>query len=289
MARKGTISKDRVKKNGEVFTPDETVNDMLDLLDNSMANRLGVSDSNSINDFTYIDDTRLEPTCGDGSILVRILDRKLGRVQKIKEQGGNWKEALLRSVASIYGVDITADNVVMSKRRMLDVIENGSTAVLSLADETPVDWQSDGFELDNELRKLVQLILDYNIQCGNTLTGEQYKIYCTGFDCWTCSIDLVGEKHIYRNKVDDNGKEIEGWETQKDVLWITQWKFEDTQYINRQCAFNEYKDYMECGQTFLYTKTKPLELYCKHVSKEEKERQDKYISKEKDASGNDAF
>lgn len=269
MARKGTISKDRVKKNGEVFTPDEIVNDMLDLLDNSMANRLGVGDSNSINDFTYIDDVRLEPTCGDGAILVRILDRKLGRVQKIKEQGGNWKEALLRSVASIYGVDITADNVVMSKRRMLDVIENGATSVLSLADETPVGWQSDGFELDNELRNLVQLILDYNIQCGNTLTGEQYKIHCTEFDCWTCNIDLINEKHIYRNKVDDTGKELTGWETQKDTLWLTQWKFEDTQYINRQCSFNNYKEHMECGQTFLYSNTQPLALYCKHLDPKE--------------------
>ena len=151
----------------------------------------------------------------------------------------------------------------MSKRRMLDVIENGSTAVLSLADETPVGWQSDGFELDDELRKLVQLILDYNIQCGNTLTGEQYKIYCTGFDCWTCSINLIDEKHIYRNKIAD-GKELSGWETQTDTLWITQWKFEDTQYINRQCAFNEYKYNTECGKETAYTKTKQLALYCKH-------------------------
>lgn len=268
MTRKGTISKDRVKKNGEVFTPDEIVNDMLDLLDNSMADKLGVSDSNSIDDFTYIDDVRLEPTCGDGAILVRILDRKLSRVQKIKNTGGNWKEALLRSVASIYGVDITADNVVMSKRRMLDVIENGSTTVLSLADETPVSWKSDGFELDDELRKLVQLILDYNIQCGNTLTGEQYKIYCTGFDCWTCSINLIDEKHIYRNKIAD-GKELPGWETQTDTLWITQWKFEDTQYINRQISFNDYRTYMEYGQTFMYNKTKQLALYCKHKDPKE--------------------
>lgn len=268
MERKGTISKDRVKKNGEVFTPDEIVNDMLDLLDNSMANRLGVDDSNSINDFTYIDDVRLEPTCGDGAILVRILDRKLGRVQKIKEQGGNWKEALLRSVASIYGVDITADNVVMSKRRMLDIIENGSTAVLSLADETPVGWQSDGFELDNELRNLVQLILDYNIQCGNTLTGEQYKIYSTEFDCWTCNIDLINEKNIYTHKLFD-GNEIDGWEKQTDKLMLTQWKFDGTQYINRQCSFNEYKDYMEFGQTFLYSNTQPLALYCKYEDPED--------------------
>ena len=269
MERKGTISKDRVKKNGEAFTPDEIVNDMLDLTDNKMAEQLGVNSIDKIDDIEYIKNTRLEPACGDGAILVRILDRKLGRVQKIKEQCGNWKEALLRSVASIYGVDITADNVVMSKRRMLDAIENGSTAVLSLADETPVGWQSDGFELDDELRKLVQLILDYNIQCGNTLTGEQYKIYCTEFDCWTCNIDLINEKHIYRNKVDDTGKELTGWETQKDTLWLTQWKFEDTQYINRQCSFNNYKEHMENGQVLEYTDTKQLSLYCKHLDPKE--------------------
>lgn len=269
MDRAGIISKDRVKKNGEVFTPDEIVNDMLDMLDTEMASKRCLSDVNEIDDYEYIKDIRLEPTCGDGAILVRILDRKLGRVQKIQQQGGDWKEALLYSVASIYGVDITADNVVMSKRRLLEVIETGRTDVLCINSDKPVTWQSDGFELDNELRKLIQLILDYNIQCGNTLTGEQYKIYCTGFDCWTCSIDLVDEKHIYRNKVDDKGKELSGWETQTDTLWITQWKFEDTQYINRQCAFNEYKDYMECGQTFLYSNTKQLSLYCKHKDPKE--------------------
>lgn len=253
MTRKGTISKDRVKKNGEVFTPDEIVNDMHDLLDKSK------------NGVISLDSTYLEPTCGDGAILVRILDRKLGIVQKIKEQGGNWQEALLRSVASIYGVDITADNVVMSKRRMLDVIENGSTAVLSLADETPVNWQSDGFELDDELRNLIQLILDYNIQCGNTLTGEQYKIYETTENLWNCNIDFITEKNVFRNKTDDKNKELEDWKTQTEQLMLTQWKFEGTQYINRQCAFNEYKDYMECGQAFLYSNTKQLSLYCKHL------------------------
>lgn len=271
MIRKGTISKDRVKKNGEVFTPDEIVNDMLDLLDNSMTEKFGVDSIDKIDDIKYIKDTRLEPTCGDGAILVRILDRKLGRVQKIKNNGGNWKEALLYAVASIYGVDITADNIVMSKRRMLDVIENGSTAVLSLADETPVKWQSEGFELDSELKALIQLILDYNIQCGNTLTGEQYKIYCTGFNCWDCNIDLADEQHIYRNKTDEKGKELPGWETQTDTLWLTQWQFENTEYINRQCAFNDYKMFMENGQTFIYSNTKPLSIYCEHKDPEEDE------------------
>lgn len=253
----GIKSKSRVKQNGEVFTPDEIVNDMHDLLDKSK------------NGVINLDDTYLEPTCGDGAILVRILDRKLGMVQRIKEEGGNWQEALLRAVASIYGCDITADNVVMSKRRMLNVIETGCTDVLKLDGDTPTTWQSAGFELDNDLRNLVQLIIDYNIQCGNLLTGEQYKIYCTGFNCWTCNIDLIDEKHVYRHKVDEKGKELLGWETQKDTLWMTQWKFEGTHYINRQCSFNNYRNYMEYGQTFGYSKTKPLAIYCKHKDPKE--------------------
>lgn len=256
MGRQGTISKDRVKKNGEVFTPDEIVNDMINLCDENLKD---------VDDITYIKDTRLEPTCGDGAILVRILDKKLGRVEKIKAANGNWKEALLYSVASIYGTDITADNVVMSKRRMLEVIENGSTSVLSLAEETPVPWCSNGFELDAELKSLIEMILDYNIQCGNTLDGEQYKIYKPDFDCWDCSIDLIDEQHIFRNKLDIEGNEQSGWQTKKDTLWFTQWKFEGTQYISRQFSFNNYVRHMQSGDNIEYIKTHPLNIYCIHT------------------------
>lgn len=257
MDRTGIISKSRVKKNGEVFTPDEIVNDMHDLLDKSK------------NGVVNLDSTYLEPTCGDGAILVRILDRKLGIVQSIKDAGGDWREALLRAVASIYGCDITADNIVMSKRRMLEVIETGRTDILKLSEDAQTTWRSNGFELDDELRSLVQLILDYNIQCGNLLTGEQYKIYCTGFNCWTCNIDLIDEKHVYRHKVDEKGKELSGWETQKNTLLMTQWKFDGTKYINRQCTFNDYVNYMTNGQAFMYYKTEKLSLYCKHVDPKE--------------------
>ena len=262
---RSTISKDRVKKNGEVFTPDEIVNDMLDMLDNEMASKHNLMNVNEIDNYEYIKDIRLEPTCGDGAILVRILDKKLGRVQKIKEQGGDWKEALLYSVASIYGVDITADNVVMSKRRMLEVIENGNTTVLSLADKTPVAWHSTGFKLDTELKELIQLILDYNIQCGNLLTGEQYKIYEPTENLWNCSIDYINEDNVFRTKAAAKNKELEGWETQTSQLMLTQWKFKGTQYINRQISYDSFKTYMETGLTPMYYITKPISLYCKHI------------------------
>ena len=259
MTRKGTISKSRVKKNGEVFTPDEIVRDMCDLLDEKY---------NNLSDDEYIKLTALEPACGDGAILVRVLDRKLKRVQNIKDAGGNWEEALLRAVSSIYGLDITADNVVMSKRRLLEVIETGETSVLKLKEKDIPDWETDGFELTDELRELIQLILDYNIQCGNFLEGEQYKIYNPGFNCWTCDINLIDENHVYRHKVDDKNRELPGWETQKSTLWMTQWKFEGTDYMCRQCDFNDYINYKKYGQTFNY-KTKKLDLYCEYKDPKE--------------------
>lgn len=264
MDRTGIISKDRVKKNGEVFTPDEIVNDMLDMLDTEMASKHGLSDVNEIDDYEYIKDIRLEPTCGDGAILVRILDRKLGRVQKIKEQGGDWKEALLYSVASIYGVDITADNVVMSKRRMLEVIETGRTDVLCINSDKPVTWKTSGFELDPELKKLIQLILDYNIQCGNTLTNEFYKIYKENLNCWTCDQEKINETNLFTTKLDEKQKELPGWEKETLDLRLTQWLFEGIQYINRQVKFEDYKDHMTSGTQLKYYKTRALGLYTKY-------------------------
>ena len=264
MDRTGIISKDRVKKNGEVFTPDEIVNDMLDMLDTEMASKHGLADINEVDDYEYITDTRLEPTCGDGAILVRILDRKLDRVQKIQQQGGDWKEALLYSVASIYGVDITADNVIMSKRRMIEVIETGKTDVLCINSDNLVTWKTSGFELDSELRKLIQLILDYNIQCGNTLTNEFYKIYKENLNCWTCSLEKINETNLFTTKLDEKQKELPGWEKETLDLRLTQWLFEGTQYINRQVKFENYKDHMTSGAKLQYYKTRALGLYTKY-------------------------
>jgi hypothetical protein len=255
MSMQGTISKDRVKQNGEVFTPDEIVNDMINLCDEHLKN---------VDELTYIKDVRLEPTCGNGAILVRILDRKLGQVEKIKNSGGNWQEALLYAVASIYGIDITADNVVMSKRRMLEVIETGKTEVLKLNEETPVEWHSTGFELNNNIKSIIQLILDYNIQCGDTLQGKHYKMYNNNLDCWTCSPDLIDEQHIYVTKTDENNKELPGYETQADTLMLTQWKFSNTEYINRQISFDTYRLSVENNQKLYYINTKQLDIYCEY-------------------------
>ena len=60
-------SGERVRDLGEVFTPNATVQAMLDLLPAEMWE-------------PHPAPTFLEPACGDGNFLVAILDRKLDRV-----------------------------------------------------------------------------------------------------------------------------------------------------------------------------------------------------------------
>ncbi len=170
-------SKERVQEHGEVFTPDSIVNDMLDLTDkelkgiDSEGNLIELHGEDEIK--RYIDTTFLEPSCGNGNFLIRILDRKLEGVQKLSE---NEQELwLVHAVASIYGVDIQRDNVEESKERMLELIKTGEVKVLDLSSRETQPWHFKAMELKPELEKIVKFILDNNIKHGNCLTGMQWN------------------------------------------------------------------------------------------------------------------
>src|SRR4051812_38978768 len=60
-------SPERVRDLGEVFTPQATVRDMLDMLPAAIW-------------ASHPSPTFLEPACGDGNFLIAILDRKLERL-----------------------------------------------------------------------------------------------------------------------------------------------------------------------------------------------------------------
>ena len=84
----------RVKATGEVFTPTELVQDILNTLDHSV--------------FTDPEKTFLEPSCGDGQFLGEVLIRKM-------ENGSTFEQAL----STIYGVDLMQDNVELCRERLL--------------------------------------------------------------------------------------------------------------------------------------------------------------------------
>ena len=86
--------KNRVKDTGEVFTPTELVQKILDELPQKL--------------FKDPTKTFIDPACGDGQFLSEVLIRKLEA----------WNDCAT-ALGTIYGVDLMADNVKLTQDRLL--------------------------------------------------------------------------------------------------------------------------------------------------------------------------
>lgn len=170
----GIKSKDNVREYGEVFTPDSIVNDMLDLVDNAMKD-------DNLTPEEYITKTYLEPSCGDGQFLIRILDRKLvSIVNGIAKE--NWELATLRALSTIYGVDIQQINIDQSKRRMMELLKNGTVNTFDLPNKEIKNFTKIELNWTHELERVIQYILDKNIVCGDSLCKDgQNEVIITEF------------------------------------------------------------------------------------------------------------
>lgn len=84
----------RIKATGEVFTPTELVQEVLDQLPHEL--------------FITPTKTFIDPSCGDGQFLSEVLIRKV-------ENGIDFETAL----GTIYGVDLMPDNVELCRERLL--------------------------------------------------------------------------------------------------------------------------------------------------------------------------
>ena len=101
-------SKQRVADHGEVFTPAWLVEAMLDL----------------VKDETERIDARfLEPACGSGNFLVRILQRKLAAVElKFGKSDFERRHYALLTVMCVYGIELLADNIAECRANMLEIL-----------------------------------------------------------------------------------------------------------------------------------------------------------------------
>lgn len=100
-------SKKRVADHGEVFTPAWMVDAMLDLVK-------GESER--------IDARFLEPACGSGNFLVRILQRKLAAVEvKFGKTDFEKRHYALLGLMCTYGIELLADNIAECRANMLEV------------------------------------------------------------------------------------------------------------------------------------------------------------------------
>ncbi|MDE2075445.1 MAG: SAM-dependent DNA methyltransferase [Burkholderiales bacterium] len=100
-------SKQRVADHGEVFTPPWMVEAMLDL----------------VKDETERIDARfLEPACGSGNFICRILQRKLAAVElKYGRSDFERQNYALLALMCIYGIELLADNVAECRANALEI------------------------------------------------------------------------------------------------------------------------------------------------------------------------
>lgn len=132
-------SKQRVADHGEVFTPEWLVEAMLDL----------------VKDETERLDSRfLEPACGSGNFLTKILKRKLAAVElRYGKFEFDRKHYALLSVMCIYGIEILKDNIEECQANVLEVL----ISYLNL-------------EIEDELYCSAVYVLSQNIIHGDALT-----------------------------------------------------------------------------------------------------------------------
>ena len=100
-------SRKRVADHGEVFTPAWMVDAMLDLVKEESER---------------IDSRFLEPACGSGNFIVKVLQRKLAAVEgKFGKSDFEKRHYALFALMCIYGIELLADNITECRENMLEI------------------------------------------------------------------------------------------------------------------------------------------------------------------------
>lgn len=132
-------SKQRVADHGEVFTPEWLVEAMLDLVKEESER---------------IDSRFLEPACGSGNFLVKVLQRKLATVEvKFGKSAFEKKHYAMFGLMCIYGIELLEDNIKECRENMLEIFSE----YLNI-------------EADDDLRHAASYVLGQNLIHGDART-----------------------------------------------------------------------------------------------------------------------
>jgi hypothetical protein len=146
-------SKQRVSDHGEVFTPPWLVDAMLDLVKDE-AER--------------IDARFLEPACGSGNFLTRVLQRKLAAVElKFGKSDFERRQYALLALMCIYGVELLDDNTSECRANMLEIVAE----YLGIGEE-------------DDFYRASMFVLSQNIVHGDALTMKTHDGQTMTFAEW---------------------------------------------------------------------------------------------------------
>lgn len=138
-----TKSKQRISNHGEVFTNEREVNAMLDLVKDETER---------------IDSRFLEPACGDGNFLIKVLERKLSVVKRrYSKNSDDYEKYSILALSSIYGVELLEDNTLICRDRLYDYWNSEYSNICKT-------------ESNDETRRSARFIIDRNVLNGDALS-----------------------------------------------------------------------------------------------------------------------
>lgn len=164
-------SKNRVQKYGEVFTPDWIVKKML-------------SEPSIQNKLHDIHATFLEPSVGEGAFVTEILHQKLTYVDEISNKS-NWIKNTLWVIASIYGIELLDDNLIITKQNLVEVLSQHYQ-----------NFYQKKLSKNTDLYKSARYIIDNNIVQGNTLKYTTNSGDLIIFSEWIKRGDKVSQRQF---------------------------------------------------------------------------------------------
>lgn len=140
-------SAERVKNHGEVFTPREIVDLMLDQPEITT----------KVNDLHA---TFLEPAAGEGAFLTELLIRKMDVVLKRSDDAASFGTNCLIGLSTLYGIEILEDNVEALVMNMNDTFRDYYHEIMKdKFDEQP----------SSKVLKSAKIIIKANMAQGDTL------------------------------------------------------------------------------------------------------------------------
>lgn len=144
-------SKYRVKKHGEVFTPQCVIDKMIAIP--------GIKEKTEDVFATF-----LEPSAGEGAFLLAIEEMKL-RFVTDNYSKDTWNYYALWTLSSIYAIEFLEDNLAIARQNMLNLFSNYYKSV-----------QGDRLSLKSNLYKSARTIIWANVVQGDAITHK--NLYC---------------------------------------------------------------------------------------------------------------
>ncbi|MCI9411911.1 MAG: restriction endonuclease subunit M [Eubacterium sp.] len=229
----------RTRDKAEVFTPSWVCNEQNNLLDEAWFGRKNVFNIsgkncwNTIKDkikfskekdwMLYVNDKRLEVSCGEAPYLVSrydtvtgdaipvedrigLLDRKLRVINENVDEEEEWYKWTLRAFQSVYGYEYQGDNILLARENLLCTFMDNMTykfdheaTVKQLNEIARITswniWQMDGITMtvpysEHEINKAQMTIFDF-IDVEENIQLEKQAIPAKIFD-WrsNCSLEF---------------------------------------------------------------------------------------------------